>query len=253
MISDPGFYAIAVPVVFLIGLSKGGFLGGIAILGVPLFALAIPPVQAAAILLPILIAMDAIGVWTYRRSVDKANLMIMVPAATLGVAIGWMTAAYVSESHVRLIVGLVALAFTLDHWLGIRPQTKAQGPDPLKGGFWGTLAGFTSFVSHAGSPPVQIYLLPQRLERTVYVGTSVVFFALVNLIKVPPYFLLGQFTGENLAATAVLLPLAPLAIALGIFLVRRVPQEPFYRIAYACVFLVSLKLIWDGSRALLGL
>jgi hypothetical protein len=253
MISDPGFYAIAVPAVLLVGLSKGGFLGGMAILGVPLLALAIPPVQAAAILLPILIAMDVIGVWAYRRSFDKANLMIMVPAATVGVAVGWLTAAYVSEGHVRLIVGLVALAFTLDHWLGIRPRKEAPGPDPLKGGFWGALAGFTSFVSHAGSPPVQIYMLPQRLERTIYVGTSVMFFALVNLIKVPPYFLLGQFSGQNLATTAVLLPVAPLAMALGIFLVHRVPQEPFYRIAYACVFLVSLKLIWDGARALLGL
>jgi len=253
MITDPAFYAIAVPAVFLIGLSKGGFLGGIAILGVPLFALMIPPVQAAAILLPILIAMDVIGVWTYRKSVDKPNLFILVPAATVGVIIGWLTAAYVSESHVRLIVGLVALAFTLDHWLGIRPQTVALGPNPFKGGFWGALTGFTSFVSHAGSPPVQIYMLPQRLERTIYVGTTVWFFALVNLIKVPPYFLLGQFTKENLATTAVLLPLAPLAMALGIFLVRRVPQEPFYKIAYTCVFLVSLKLIWDGSRAVFGL
>lgn len=253
MISDPGFYAIAVPAVLLVGLSKGGFLGGMAVLGVPLLALVIPPVQAAAIMLPILIAMDVIGVWAYRRSFDKVNLMILVPAACLGIVVGWLTAAYVSEGHVRLIVGLVALAFTLDYWLGMRPQKAAPGPDALKGGFWGALAGFTSFVSHAGSPPLQMYMLPQRLERTVYVGTGVMFFALVNLIKVPPYFLLGQFSGENLATTGVLLPLAPLAMALGIFLVRRVPQEPFYRIAYGCLFLVSLKLIWDGAQVTLGL
>lgn len=253
MILDPAFYAIAIPAVLLVGLAKGGFLGGLAILGVPLLALVIPPVQAAAILLPILLAMDVIGVWAYRKSFDTANLIILVPAACVGIAVGWLTAAYVSESHVRLIVGLVALAFTLDHWLGIRPRQATPGPDPLKGGLLGVIAGFISFVSHAGSPPLQMYMLPQRLAHRLYVGTTVMFFALVNVIKVPPYFLLGQFSGENLATSAVLLPLVPPGMLLGIYLVQRVPQEPFYRIAYGCLFLVALKLIWDGAGALLGL
>lgn len=252
MIADPGFYAIAVPAVMLIGLSKGGFLTGLGIVGVPLLSLVIPPVQAAAVLLPVLIAMDVIAVWSYRKDFDAANLKILVPAACVGIFIGWLTAAFVSESHVRLIVGLVALAFTLDHWLGIRPRTTATKPDPIKGGFAGALSGFTSFVSHAGSPPFQMYMLPQRLERRHYAGTWVVFFALTNLIKVLPYFLLNQFTSGNLATSAVLLPAAPLAILLGIFLVRRVPQKPFYRLAYGCLFLVSLKLVWDGGRAVLG-
>ena len=253
MISDPVFYAIAVPAVVVVGLSKGGFLGGLTIVGVPLLALVIAPVQAAAILLPILIAMDTIGVWAYRRVFDTANLKILVPAAGLGIFVGWLTAAFVSESHVRLIVGVVALVFTLDHWLGTRPRGQAPGPNPVKGGLWGALAGFTSFVSHSGAPPFQMYMLPQRLDRRLYAGTAVMLFALINLIKVGPYLLLGQFSAENLATAAVLLPLAPPAMLLGIFLVRRVPQEPFYRIAYACLFLVALKLVWDGARATLGL
>lgn len=252
MISDPGFYAIAVPVVMLIGLAKGGFLTGLGIIGVPMLALVMPPVQAAAVLLPVLIAMDAIGVWSYRKHFDAANLKILVPAATLGIFVGWLTAAFVAESHVRLIVGLVALVFTLDRWLGIRPRKAAPGPSLLKGGVAGALAGFTSFVSHAGAPPMQMYLLPQRLDRRRYAGTWIMFFAATNLIKLPAYFLLGQFSTENLFASAVLLPVAPLAILLGIFLVRRVPQEPFYRIAYGCLFLISLKLVWDGARAVLG-
>ena len=253
MISDPGFYAIAVPVVMLIGLAKGGFLTGFGIIGVPMLALVMPPVQAAAVLLPVLIAMDAIGVWSYRKHFDAANLKILVPAATLGIFVGWLTAAFVSESHVRLIVGLVALVFTLDHWFAIRPRKAAPGPSLLKGSVAGALAGFTSFVSHAGAPPMQMYLLPQRLDRRRYAGTWIMFFAATNLIKLLPYFLLGQFSTENLFASAVLLPVAPLAILLGIFLVRRVPQEPFYRIAYGCLFLISLKLVWDGARAVLGL
>ena len=253
MISDPGFYAIAVPAVLLVGLSKGGFLSGLTIVGVPLLALVIPPVQAAAVLLPVLIVMDAIGVVAYRREFDPINLKILVPAASLGIFIGWLTAAFVSESHVRLIVGLVALAFTLDYWLGIKPRGARPGPDPVKGGFWGALTGFTSFVSHAGSPPFQMYMLPQRLPRRLYAGTAVMLFAIINLIKVPPYLLLGQFSAENLATAALLLPLAPLGMIFGIYLVRRVPEEPFYRIAYGCLFLVALKLVWDGGRAVLSL
>ena len=252
MIADPFFYALAIPAILVIGLSKGGFLGGIAMIGVPVLALAISPVKAAAILLPVLIVMDVIGVWAYRHSFDKKNLLMLVPGALIGVFIGWLTAAYVSEAHVRLIVGLIALSFTLDHWLGIRPHRQA-GPHLGKATFWGSVAGFTSFVSHSGAPPAAMYLLPQRLGSMIYAGTYVMLFAVINLVKVPPYFLLGQFSPENLATTAILLPLAPVGSLAGVWLVKKVPQEPFYRIAYACLFIVSVKLVWDGARAVFGI
>jgi len=252
MITDPWFYLIAVPAIAIVGLAKGGFLSGMAVLGVPMLSLIISPVQAAGIMLPILISMDAIGVWAYRRSFDMANLKIMAPATVVGIAIGWATAAHVSEAHVRLIVGLVAFTFTLDYWLALRPHKTGQAPGKLTGSFWATLAGFTSFVSHAGSPPAQMFLLPQRLPNLIYAGTMAVLFAWINLVKVVPYYLLGQFSPGNLATTAVLLPLAPLAMIAGIRLVRRVRQEPFYRIAYGCLFVVSVKLIWDGGREIFG-
>jgi hypothetical protein len=246
MITDPWFYALAIPAICLTGLAKGGFLAGIGGLSVPLMSLAISPVQAAAIMLPILIAMDWIGVWAYWRQWSAANLRIMLPAAVLGVGIGWATAAFVSESHVRLLVGLIGLVFTLDHWLQLRPKAAAPGPSWAKGSFWAVLVGFTSFVSHSGGPPYAVYMLPQRLRNSIYAGTSIMLFSTVNLIKVPPYLMLGQFTPETLKTTAVLVPLAPIAMLVGILLTRRVRQEPFYRIAYACLFLVSLKLIADG-------
>ena len=252
MITDPWFYVAAAPAIVIVGLSKGGFLSGLAILGVPLLALVISPVQAAGIMLPILISMDAIGIWAYRKSFDPANLKVLAPATVIGIAIGWATAAYVSEAHVRLIVGVIACAFTLDHWFGLRPQTSGQAPNRVTGALAATVAGFTSFVSHAGSPPVQMFLLPQRLPAMIYAGTMACLFAWINLVKVLPYFLLGQFNAENLSTTAVLLPLAPLAMLAGIWLVRRVPQEPFYRIAYGCLFAVSLKLIWDGGWEVFG-
>ncbi|HXF55871.1 MAG TPA: sulfite exporter TauE/SafE family protein [Hyphomicrobiaceae bacterium] len=246
MITDPWFYALAIPAICLTGLAKGGFLSGIGGLSVPLMSLAISPVQAAAIMLPILIAMDWVGVWAYRREWSPENLRILLPAAVVGIGLGWATAAFVTEQHVRLLVGLIGLVFTLDHWLKLRPKRTAPGPSWAKGSFWGVLVGFTSFVSHSGGPPYAVYMLPQQLKNAVYAGTSIMLFTAVNLIKVPPYLMLGQYTPETLNTILVLLPLAPAAMLTGIWLTRRVRQEPFYRIAYTCLFLVSLKLISDG-------
>ena len=251
MITDPVFYAVAVPAVILIGLAKGGFIGALAMLGVPLLALVISPVQAAGILLPILIAMDVFALWAYRRTWDGAHLKVLIPAAIVGVAIGWATAAYVSEAHVRLIVGIVALLFTIDYWAGWRAPAET-GPKPVQGGFWGAIAGFTSFVSHAGGPPLQMYLLPQRLAPPLFAGTSVMFFIVVNWIKVIPYAALGQLGTDNLLTSAVLAPLAPAAIFTGAWLTRVVKADTFYRLAYIFIFIVSLKLIWDGLEAIVG-
>lgn len=250
MIDDPQFYALAIPAVILVGLAKGGFVGALAMLGVPMMSLVISPVQAAGILLPILIAMDVFALWAYRGVYHKPNLKILLPAACTGIFIGWLTAAYVSDAHVRLIVGIIACLFTIDYFIGWRGENTPE-PDIVKGGFWGAIAGFTSFVSHAGGPPVQMYLLPQKLAPRLYVGTSVIFFTVVNWLKVVPYIALGQFGFENLATSAVLAPLAPLSILLGAWLVKKLNPETFYRLAYAMIFVVSLKLIWDGAGQLI--
>lgn len=253
MITDPFFYVVAVPAILLMGLSKGGFLGSLGGFAVPLMSLAISPVEAAAIMLPILIVMDFVGVASLRRDFDPVNLRILLLPALLGVVIGWATAAYVTEAHVRLIVGLVGLIFSLDYWLKLhRSATEpATPPNIIKGTAWGLIAGFTSFVSHAGGTPLQVYLLPQRLPNTVYVATGVMFFAAINLAKVIPYAALGQFNPGNMTTMAVLLPLAPIATLIGIGLTRWLEQEPFYRLAYACLLLISIKLIWDAVAALL--
>ena len=252
MITDPWFYTLAIPAVLLVGLSKSGFGGGIAMIGVPLMALAISPIKAAAILLPILIVMDMIGLVAYRREFDRRALIILIPAAVIGIIVGWMAASIVSEAMVRLIVGLIALVFTLDHWMGQHTGKTRRPPGRVAGYFWGAVGGFTSFISHAGSAPLQMYLLPQRLSPVLYAGTSVVFFAAVNALKVVPYFALGLFSAENLATSIVLIPFAAIAMFVGIWLVRHVPAEPFYRIAYILVFVVALKLVWDGAISILS-
>lgn len=249
MITDPWFYAVAVPAILLTGLAKGGFLGAAGGLAVPLMSLVISPVQAAGIMLPILNVMDVVGLVAYRRDFDWKNLAILLPAAITGVGIGWATAAYVTEAHVRLIIGVIGLAFTLNYWFAGGARRDAHGPDRMRGAFWGMVAGFTSFVSHTGAPPFNIYMLPQRLANTALAATAVMFFATVNVVKLVPYYALGQFSTANLATSAVLLPLAPLAMMAGVYLTRRVAQAPFYRIAYASLFIISLKLVYDGLSA----
>lgn len=258
MISDPLFYAAAVPAVILLGLSKGGF-AGLGVLGTPLMALTIPPVQAAAVALPILIVQDAFSVWVYRRQWDPANLRVLLPGAVVGIAVAYLLAARVPDAAVALVLGVISVAFALRRFLPVRRDASALVPDvPVPpnrpaGLFWGTIAGFTSAVAHAGGPPFQIYVIPQRLPRDLFVGTGVVFFAAVNLLKVPSYTALGQFTPGNLATSAALFPLAIVSTWAGVRLVRRFSGERFYDIVYALLLLLGCKLVWQGATWLLAM
>jgi uncharacterized membrane protein YfcA len=251
LLSDPWFYAAAVPAVILVGLSKGGLGGAMALIGVPLMALVVSPVRAAAIMLPILIVMDIVSLWTWRGERDPTTLRLMLPGAMVGIGFGWLTAAYVSSNTVKLIVGVVALGFFL-RWLQqtLATSDRAAGHSVPKAAFWSFVSGFTSFVSHAGGPPYQIYALPLRQAPALYVGTSVIYFAIVNAVKLVPYFALGQFDATNLAASAILMPIAPLATLAGAWIVRRMKPDVFYPFMYAMVLVVGCKLVWDGLAAL---
>lgn len=253
LLLDPWFYAAAVPAVLLVGLSKGGFGGAVGFVGVPLMALVMPPVQAAAILLPILCLMDVAALWTWWGVYDRRMLVDTLPGAIAGIGLGWLTAAMVTEEIVRLIIGAVALAFVL-RWLYLKLRhgaDHAASPNRAAGAFWGAVAGFTSFVAHIGGPPFQVYALPLKLDPKVLSGTAALFFAATNALKVIPYFALGQFDATNLTASLVLMPLAPLATLAGAWLVRRMRPEIFYPFTYATVALVGAKLLWDSLAGLL--
>lgn len=249
---DSAYYFAAAAAVILIGLSKGGF-SGLSSLAMPLFTLAISPVRAAAILLPIMIAQDWVGVWAFRREYNPRNLAILLPSALIGIALGWGLAAYVSDAAVQLAVGLISIGFVVfmlaRDYFQSRTPTRAE---IVPGFLWGSVAGFTSMISHAGGPPFMAYVLPQRLEPRVFAGTSTMFFAAVNLLKVPPYFILGQFSRENLLASATLLPLAILATLAGVWLVRRVSAERFYSLILTLTFLIGFKLTYDAVRILIS-
>mgnify|MGYP003700722121 FL=1 len=205
-------------------------------------------------MLPILCTMDLFGLAAYRRTADWRNLMRLLPGAFLGIAIGTLTFGLLDADAVRLTIGLIAVLFTLHSWTGVGPARSdggPPGPSFAKGGAWGAVAGFTSFVAHAGGPPVQFYLLPQRIDKTLYVGTTVWFFFAVNYVKLVPYGMLGLFSAENLDTALVLLPLAPIGIWTGVKLHGLVSQQLFYRIAYILLMLTGLKLCWDGVEGLL--
>lgn len=250
MITDPYFYLAAVPAVLLFGIAKGGFGGGLGILAVPLMALVVSPLTAAAILLPILCIMDIASLWAYRGRWVWSELVYLMPASVLGIALGTLTFGAMSPALIRLMLGCIAIAFTLIHWF---QQLAAQHERLLPRGAGvaaAATAGFTSFVAHAGGPPLSVYLLRRGLDRTSFVATTAVFFALVNYLKVVPYAWLGQFDTANLWTSAVLSPLAPAGIAMGVWLHRRVSDRQFYHVAWTMLFIVGIKLISDGIRGL---
>jgi uncharacterized protein len=249
---DPYFVTIAAIAVLIVGLSKAGLLGSLGVVGVPLLALIMPARDAAGMMLPVLLAMDAIAIYSYRKEVDWSILRIMLPGAAIGTLIGWALWAFVSDAMVLLFVGIITLLFVLDAILPLRKKLEGLPPSTPWGRFWGGAAGFTSFVSHTGGPPFQIYVLPQRLPPALYAGTSAFFFAIVNTAKLIPYFFLGQLSVHNLTLSAALIPVGIAGVLIGIYLVRRISAKYFYRIAYWLVFLLALKLIWDGARGVSG-
>jgi hypothetical protein len=217
----------------------------------PLVALAISPVKAAAIVLPILIVQDWVSVWAFRRDFDLRNLAILAPAGAIGVAAGWLMAARVDEQAVRLAVGLISVGFVAFMLLRDRLASGAPTRATVAPGlFWGAIAGFTSFISHTGAPPTMVYMLPQKLTPRLFAGTSAILFAIINLLKVWPYFALGQFSRDNLSASASLLPVAVVSTFAGVWLVRRVSAERFYVAVLALTFIIGIKLIWDGAWGL---
>lgn len=242
------FYAFAIAAVILIGLAKGGF-SGLGALGVPLMTIGTgDPVRAAAILLPILIAQDAVGVTAFRKTWDSSVLAVTLPGAILGVLLGYLLAAKVSSDAVMTALGAVTLLFAAYRLAAMRGQT-VEAPaksSAAMGSLFGIAAGFTSQIAHAGGPPFQMWIMPKNLGRDVLVGTTAVFFAILNLIKVPAYFALGQFTWANAMVTVTLLPVAVFASLAGVKLVRRVPMERFYMIMYVLMVVAGAQLLWDG-------
>lgn len=252
MTGEPGFWAAAIPAVILLGLAKGGF-AGLVIIGMSVLSLAISPVRAAALMLPILVLQDVVSLWAYRKDFDRASLAILLPGAAFGVALGAATAAYVSDAAIRIVIGLVAALFAANYFLGFGPRLARSrwAAGRAAGLGWGALSGFTSQISHAGGPPFQGWILSRGLARDVMVGTTAWYFAVVNLIKLPFFASLGLMDRATLATAATLAPLAVASTLLGVWLVRRMPVDRFYGLIYALMFATGAKLFYDGVASLM--
>ncbi|NML12565.1 sulfite exporter TauE/SafE family protein [Sphingobium sp. AR-3-1] len=247
---DTFYYVCAIIAVSLAGLAKGGF-AGIGALAMPVLALAVDPVRGAAILLPILILQDVVSVWVYRHSWDGHILKVMLPGAAVGIGLGYLFAAQVSETAVLGVLGGISVLFGLQRlWIERGKAVVLPSDSPGWVGFlFGIGSGFTSHIAHAGSPPFQMWVLPKRLPRDMLVGTTALAFAAMNWMKLPAYAALGQFTHANLMATAMLAPVAILSTFAGVALVRRVDPARFYTLIYALMVLLGIKLMADALIA----
>ena len=250
VISDPLFYALAIPAVVALGLSKGGFAGA-GQMATPMLALAMPPLEAAAILLPIMMAQDAAAVWVYRKDWNATILASTLPGALIGVGAAWLLAAHISDAAVRVFIGVTTIGFVLYHWLGPRVARDASEPATSLGVLAGAMSGFTSTLCQAGGPPIQMYALSRKMAKMNFAGTITYFFASVNAFKVIPYLALGQFSTKGLGTSLVLLPLAMLTNMFGFWVVRITPQEMFYKITMVLMFVISIELVRSGMTDLL--
>ncbi|MCE9679867.1 sulfite exporter TauE/SafE family protein [Shewanella sp. AS1] len=243
MLTDPLFWLVAIPAVLITGISKSGFAGGAGGLTVPLLALAVSPTTAAALMLPLLIFMDMLSVRSWWGEQNNHHLFILLPTAIVGIGVGYLLFDKLNEDYLKGILGAIALLFGL---YGLATNGRFnKPPSHLFGLICGTLAGFTSFVAHAGGPPLNSYLLPLRLLKREYLATAVLFFAVVNAVKLIPYSLLGQINLTNLQASLVLAPIAYLGVRLGLKIQDKIDEQRFKQIIFGLMIIIGLRLLWN--------
>lgn len=245
VITDPYFYAVAIPSVLLMGISKSGFGAGFGSLAVPLMALAITVPQAAAIMMPILFIMDIMGLHAFRKHFDWKLVRFLLPFGLIGTVVGTLSFKLLDARMVAGIVGIFTLAFLAQRLL-FPPRPDSPHPPKWLGAILTVTSGFTSFVSHAGGPPVNAYVIPMRLPPLVFTATLSVFFFAINLSKWAPYAWLGLLDMRNFATSLVLMPLAPVGVLIGVRMAHRINPVLFYRLIYLGMFLTGVKLVWDG-------
>jgi uncharacterized protein len=246
---DLGYWVAGVIAAALVGMGKGG-VPIVGMLGVPVMALVMSPVMAAGLLLPVYVVSDMFGLYAYRHAFDRRVLAILLPGAVAGIMFGWATAAVVPEAAVTLLVGVIGVAFALNLILRRPVMAAPRRAEVGPGLFWGAVTGFTSFVSHAGAPPYQVYTMPLGMTKAVFAGTSTIAFTVINAVKLVPYYALDQLNLGNLQVAALLSVPAAIAVFAGVRLVQWMPERQFFRLVTWTLLLISVKLVWDGARGL---
>ena len=250
---EPIAWVLIATGVIVAGVSKGGFGASVGFLATPLMALAISPVFAVGVMLPILILIDQVGMAAYWRKWRWAAVWPVCLTACIGIGLGGFLIDKVDADALRLGLGVIAILFTLFQFARLRGWTpEAAAPRWLRAAIWGTASGFTSTISHAGGPPVTMYLLGERLDKTTYQGCSVLVFWVINLVKLPPYFMVGAIGWDTLQVSLWMAPVAVLGVGLGVWLHKRVSERRFFQFMFTVLVIVGLKLCWDGATALWG-
>jgi uncharacterized membrane protein YfcA len=238
------FFLCVVPAIIIFGIAKSGLGGSIALISIPLMTVVMPLGQALAVILPILILSDFIAVYRFRKEFDLGTLKLIVPFSAIGIFIGSITFSYFSEDLLKFIIGLMGFLFSANYFLSKKDKTMPAKKSFLKGGICSTVAGFTSFCVHAGGTPTSIYLLPLRMKKEIYVGTRVVFFTFVNLIKLPFYINLSMITFESFRQSLMLFPLSVVGILIGYQILKYIKEDLFYNIIYFLILITSSRLIY---------
>lgn len=253
MDSDLTLYALAGAAAVIAGISKGGFGGGLGFVATPMIAVALPPGAAAAVMLPVLIVMDQVGLRAYWRRWSWPLVWPVLIAAAVGIGLGVAAFGAVSPDWLRIGLGLISisfLVFQIARARGWRPETR--GARGRRAALWGAVCGFTSTITHAGGPPIAIYLLGERVEKTVYQASTVLIFWAVNLMKLGPYAAVGVFGRETLTLSAMMAPFAVAGVLIGVWAHKRVPEQVYLRAMAILLCATGAKLLWDGIAGLAG-
>lgn len=246
------FYLVTTLAILITGISKSGFGGGLGVMSVPLMSVFVPPQLAAAVLMPILLAMDIIIVIQYRHHWSRRIVLVMLPGALLGLAIGAASFRWMDGDLIKLIVGVLAIVFVAQYLLGTAaPEDRRKSPRFVVLGL-GTVSGFASFVAHAGGPPVKGFLLRQGLHKTDFVGTNTMYFFAMNALKTVAYGAMGQYSLQSLTISAAVAPMLLLGIFIGTRLHRFVDQQRFTLVVYVFLGITGAKLLSDSVPAVLG-
>ena len=230
--------------VAVFGIGKGGFAGPISMLAVPVMSIGMNPIQAAGILLPLLVLMDIIAMYIYWKKWSINLLKIIVPASITGIIVGSFTFQYTTENQIRIIVGIISIAFVIISI--VQKNNLALNPTKIKGAFWSSVSGYTSFLIHAGAPPINFYLLPLKLNKTTYIGTATFAFFIINIVKLIPYYFLDLLAPSNIKISLSLIPIAIISVLIGYYLQKKISEKLFYNLIYLLLFLSGIKLIIDS-------
>jgi len=239
------FFLCVVPAIVIFGVAKSGLGGSIALISIPLMTVVMPLGQALAVILPILILSDFIAMYRFRKEFDLDTLKLIVPFSAIGIVVGSVTFSYFSEDLLKFIVGLMGFLFSTHYFLFKKNRLIPTKKTFFKGSVCSAVAGFTSFCVHAGGTPASIYLLPLRMKKEVYVGTRVIFFTFVNLIKFPFYINLSMITFDSFKQSMLLFPLSVVGILIGYQVLKYVEENLFYNIIYTLILISSSRLLYS--------